>query len=305
MSDNGKHSYRGPEITRRKYMQGTAATGAGLAGLGTASAHPPDDPDIPGSEEFLEKVEAGDPVLGMSASFASMDPATVVGNHPAVDWVWVDTEHGAYDLFHVRQIVEVIPDDTAAIVRIPGHHPREVDRVLDAGADGVIIPFLPRVDGLDVVEEVEAFVNQAYYPPDGNRGAAGGHAATKFGLHADEYLDTINDQVFVIVQVETREMIENIDRIAKIDGLDSLLIGPFDLSHQLGDPVNYENPEFIAAVEATLEASLRHDVAPGYWVGGEAGDEEEFIDEGWQVLSLGSDAGLLAAGIENRFPNSD
>jgi 2-keto-3-deoxy-L-rhamnonate aldolase RhmA len=303
MVDNNKQPYRGPEVSRRTYMQGTAATGAGLAGLGTASAHSLDEPMMGGSEEFLDRVEDGETVFGMSTGFASMDPATVVGNHPATDWVWVDSEHGSYDLRIIRQIVSVIPDDTAALVRIPGHHPREVDRVLDAGADGVIVPFLPRVDGPGVIEDAEMFVEAAYYPPDGNRGAAGSHAGAVYGLEADEYFETINDRVFVMLQVETREMIDNIDEIAQIDGLDCLLVGPTDLSYQLGDPGNFDSSEFQQAIQDVLDASQRHGVAPGYWVGDE--DENEFTDDGWQVLSLGADGGLLAAGIEDRFPNSN
>lgn len=302
MGDNDKQKI-GPELTRRRYMQGTAAAGTGLASVGAASAHSVDESTISGSEEFADRVENGETVFGMATVFASMDSATVVGNHPAVDWVWIDGEHGAFDFEVIRQIASVIPDDTAALVRIPGHHPREVDRALDAGADGVIIPFLPRVDGPGVVEDAEMFVEAAYYPPEGNRGASGLQAGAQFGLEAEEYFETINDRVFVMLQVETREMVENIDEIAQIDGLDCLLIGPYDLSYQLGDPGNFENPELQQAAQDVLEASQRHGVAPGYWVGDQ--DEQEFIDEGWQVLSLGADANLMANGIETRFPGDE
>lgn len=282
-------------------MQGTAAT-AGLAGMGAASARSSGEA-IGGSEAFVDRVEAGETVYGMATVFASMDSAEVVGNHPAVDWVWIDGEHGAFDLEVIRQMAAVIPEDTAALARIPGHHPREVDRVLDAGADGVIIPFLPRVDGPGVVEDCRMFVEAAYYPPEGNRGASGLQAGAQFGLEAEEYFETINDRVFVMLQVETPEMVENIDEIAQIEGLDCLLVGPFDLSFQLSDPENFESAEFQDAVDAVLDASQRHGVAPGYWVGDE--DEEAFVDEGWQVLSLGGDANLLAAGIDARFPGED
>lgn len=177
----------------------------------------------------------------------------------------------------------MISDDTAALVRVLGTDPKEVEHVLDAGADGVIVPFV------HIVKEPEAFVESAYYLPDGDRGIAGSLAATQFGLEFEENYETINDRVFVMLQVETEEAVDNVDEIAQIDGLECPLIGPADLSHQLGDPFNYESSTFQQAIDDVLQAFWRR--RAGLLGRDRGGREAVRRGEDWQVLSLGSDAG--------------
>lgn len=271
-------------------MQGTAAATAGALGVGEAVANPERVNTF--SDEFLEKVESGEPVYGVSAALAGMDPVTVTSRLPT-DWIWIDTEHASYDVREVREMMAVIPEDTAGLVRVPGAHPKEVERVLDAGGDGVIVP------KLRTVEEVQAFVESAYYPPKGDRGVAGS-PASDFGMDfSREYMQQANEKVFVIIQVETQELINNIDQVAQVEGVDCLLVGPADLSSQLGDPLNTDTQQFQQAIQQTLSAAKQQNVAPGYWVGGN--DAQPFVEDGWQVLSLGSDAGLLAAGVQDRL----
>ena len=271
-------------------MQGTAAATAGALGVGESMANPERVNTF--SDEFLEKVESEEPVYGVSAALAGMDPVTVTSRLPT-DWIWIDTEHASYDVREVREMMAVIPEDTAGLVRIPGAHPKEVERVLDAGGDGVIVP------KLRTVEQVQAFVDSAYYPPEGDRGVAGS-PASNFGMDfSREYMQQANEKVFVIIQVETQELINNIDQVAQVEGVDCLLIGPADLSSQLGDPLNTDTQQFQQAIQQTLSAAKQQNVAPGYWVGGN--DAQPFVEDGWQVLSLGSDAGLLAAGVQDRL----
>lgn len=281
---------RGPEMNRRQYMEGTAAVTAGAFGYGGDFERVNQF-----SDDFLDKVAAGEPVFGVSAALAGMDPITVTSRLDT-DWIWVDTEHASYDVREVREMMAVIPEDTAGLVRVPGADPKEVERVLDAGADGVIVPKLREL------EEVRAFVESAYYPgfePDGDRGVAGS-PASDFGMEfGRDYMKRANEKAFVVIQVETRELVDRIEAVAKVEGLDCLLIGPADLSSQLGDPLNTDTEEFRRAVGKVLRACKNNDVAPGYWVGGS--DVDPFVEDGWQVLSLGSDAGLLAAGVQDRL----
>ncbi len=294
MVDNTEQTSIAPSATRRRYMKATGAVAVGALASSAVAADGRTDPST-FSDEFLEAVENGEPVYGVSASLAGMDPVTVT-SHVDTDWIWIDTEHASYDVREVREMMSVIPEDTAGITRVPGADPKEVERVLDAGSDGVIVP------KLRTVEEVEEFVASAYYPPKGDRGVAGSPAST-FGLEFDEeYMQTANESVFVVIQVETAELVDNIDRVAQIEGIDSLLIGPADLSSQLGDPLDTDTAEFQRAVDRVRRAAERNDVAPGYWIG--LDDAEPFVEEGWQVLSLGSDAALLAQAVQERIDDS-
>lgn len=245
-------------------------------------------------------MEGGDPVYGISAAFAGMDPVTVT-SHLGTDWIWIDTEHPSYDVREVREIIAVFPEDTAAIVRIPDTHPKQVERVLDAGADGVII------HKLRTIEQVKEFAASAYYPPEqvgqvrGDRGVAG-TPATTFGLNFDtEFMKSSNKNVFVIIQVETPELVSNLERVAQCigEGIDSFLIGPADLSSQLGSLLNTDTGEFQRAKQRVLTVSKRYNIAPGYWVG--LDNVEPFVEEGWRVLSLGSDAAPLASALQERL----
>ncbi|WP_336365342.1 HpcH/HpaI aldolase family protein [Halalkalicoccus salilacus] len=279
MVDNNNHSLANLEISRRRYMQGTA--GVGIGGLlGTQGAMT--DQQMNNTDaSFSEKLESGEPLYGISDPLQGIDSAAIVSQHPETDWVWVDGEHGAIWIEEIRRKLATFPDDTAGLVRIPGGDPKEVEQVLDAGARGVIIP--KKRDP----EEVERFVESAYFPPEGNRGE-GGPIPEVVG----------NDEVFVVVQVETPEIIEQIEDVAAIDGIDSLLVGPNDLSNFMG--VSPESSQFQQAVDRVLRVSQENDIIPGYWVGSE--DESEFVEEGWQLLSLGSASGLLSDAISNRIP---
>lgn len=279
MGDNNNQSVTNLEISRRRYMQGAA--GVGVAGLlGTQGAMTDQHTsDTDGS--FSEKLENGEPLYGISDPLQGIDSAAIVSQHPETDWVWVDGEHGAIWIEEIRRKLATFPDDTAGLVRIPGGDPKEVEQVLDTGADGVIIP--KKRDP----KEVERFVESAYFPPEGNRGE-GGPIPEGVG----------NEEVFVVVQVETPEIIEQIEEVAAIDGIDSLLVGPNDLSNFMG--VSPDSSQFQQAVDRVLSVSQQNDIIPGYWVG--SNDESAFVEEGWRLLSLGSASGLLETAISERIP---
>lgn len=290
MVDNDNRESMNPEINRRQYMQGTA--GAGIAGLFGAQGGALADRDRSDQNaSFRDKLKSGKPLYGISDPMQGISSAAIVANHPETDWVWVDAEHGAFWIKGIRQKLATFPDDTASLVRIPGGNPKEVEQVLDAGADGVIIP--KKRDP----EEVERFVESAYYPPEGDRGVAG-TVATTVGVGQDfnTYRETFDP--FVVIQVETPELVNQMGKVANIDGIDSLLVGPADLSATMD--VSPDSTEFHQAVNRVLNVSRRNDIVPGYWIG--SSDPTPFVRRGWRLLSLGSASGLLAGAISERIP---
>lgn len=296
MSGNDKHAGLGPEMNRREYMQGTAAVGmAGVFGMRRPETSERKNVLDIGAEPFLEKIEAGEPVYGLATAFAGMDSTTVVANAPSSDYVWIDTEHGSYDIRAVREKMAVFPKETAGLVRVTGTSPKEVERTLDAGADGVIIPKRRTVD------EVRDYVESAYYPPQGDRGAAGLIAAAEFGLDFDNYFEKANEKVFVMVQVEREQLVADIEEVAQINGIDALFVSATDLSISLGVPFNTKSDVFQRAEREVLKAVQRNDLLAATIP--LKRDVETLLEKGYDLFLLGSEAGFLANAIEQRFPD--
>lgn len=178
------------------------------------------------------------------------------------DFLTVDVEHSAIDLPGSQQLFQAIRSgkpECAALVRLAGNSYTETKRYLDAGAQGVIAPFInTRQQALDLVQSVK-------YPPSGLRGV-GFCRANSYGLNLQESVATSNDESFVCVQIEHADALQNLDEILSVDGVDAVMIGPYDLSASLGITAQFDHPEMIAATAKVLAACQRYDVVPGIHV---------------------------------------
>jgi 2-dehydro-3-deoxyglucarate aldolase/4-hydroxy-2-oxoheptanedioate aldolase len=204
------------------------------------------------------------------------------------DFVVVDTEHSPAGFETVEAMVRAVDAadaGTAPLVRVAGNDPVRVKRALDTGAAGVMAP------QVDTAAEAEAFVAATRYPPEGTRGVAAGRASDYvFGL--EEYVSSANDEVATIVQVESEAAVENVAEIADVDGLDSLFVGPADLSMAVGTFGEYDSAPFLDAVEAVLQESS---VPVGTLA--TTPDEVDHWDEvGFDYQIVGIDMGYLARG---------
>lgn len=203
------------------------------------------------------------------------------------DWLVVDTEHGpigwetAEDILRAMQGTGVTP-----LVRVAANDPALIKQALDRGAMGVIVPL---VGG---PEEAELAVRAARYPPDGIRGVAGTRAS-RYGLTLSEYFAAWNREVLVICQIETAQGLAQADRIAAVEGVDVLFVGPHDLSASLERFRHFDTPEFGAAVERVLGAARRHGKAAGY-LAADAEDALRRIEQGFRFVGISSDSRLLA-----------
>ena len=178
------------------------------------------------------------------------------------------------------------------MVRVQWNDPAIIKRVLDMGAYGIMVPW---IGGR---AEAEAAVRAAKYPPDGIRGIAGSHRAGGYGRHAAEYWKRANEEVLVVLQVETRAAVEDIDQIVKIPGVDVIFIGPGDLSTALGHMGNPGHPD-VQAVFARVEAATR---GAGLALGNiTRGWEQarELYGKGYQFLTLASDTSLVVQGSQD------
>ena len=237
-----------------------------------------------------ERVLAGELLAGTFCNIGSHITTEMAGN-AGFDWLLLDLEHGAGDQSElVHQLQAATAADTPALVRIAWNEPWRFKRVLDSGAAGVMVPWV------STVEEAQAAATAMRYFPHGVRGAATLIRANGFGRERDEYLETANDGLLTVVQIETRQAVENAAAIAAVDGVDVLFVGPFDLSIGLGIGGRFDHPEFLAALQQVVAGARGAGKAAGILL--QRPDQvAATIERGFSFIALGSDGGLVSSGM--------
>lgn len=233
-----------------------------------------------------ERLAAGDTLYGMFLGLGSA-LATEACAVAGFDWLLVDLEHGGGDeraLLHQQLAGEArrIP----MLARVESAERIRTGRLLDAGVAGVMFPRLESVD------DVRAAVRHLRYPPEGDRGVATYNRVYDFGLRP-EGLDSANDGVVGIVQIESARALHAAPEIAAVPGVDVLFVGPRDLSTDLGCPGRFADPDFTVALDQVLAAAKDAGIAAGIL----AGDTElaaAYTALGFRFVGVGSDASLLA-----------
>lgn len=174
--------------------------------------------------------------------------------YTGLDFVIIDTEHGPYDTQPMSDLIKSAEfGGMAPIVRIADVTHKEIQRAVDNGAQGIIVPCLK------TVEDFKKAVDLAKFPPIGNRGFIKGRGSG-FGNEPwatgslVDYMKNSNEHVLMIPQCETKEALENIEEIIQIDGLDGIFIGPFDLSISMGIPAQFDHPDYKAAIARIQKA---------------------------------------------------
>ncbi|WP_435062657.1 HpcH/HpaI aldolase family protein [Halobaculum sp. EA56] len=250
------------------------------------------------------------PAPGVAESLALTD----------ADFVVIDTEHTPAGVESVEACVRAVDaangtasggeGDEAAdgdgadadghtypVVRVAWNDHVRIKRVLDTGAAGVMAP------QVNTAAEAEAFVAAARYPPEGRRGVAGARASG-YGRDLGAYYDGANDRVATIAQVETAEAVDNAGEVSAVEGLDALLVGPADLSANLGVFGEYGSERFVSAVEDVLAASA----VPVGTLATSPAEVDRWTHLGYDYQIVGVDAGYLAAGAEaalERYAGAD
>ena len=239
------------------------------------------------------RVAAGELTAGTFVGTASAVVAEVCAA-AGVDWLLLDLEHGAGGEEQVRTVIPTAAGyGVPTVVRVESAARIRIGRVLDLGAAGVMLP------RLESAVEVEEAMRHLRYPPVGDRGVATYNRACRFGLDAGA-LDRAAGEVLGIVQIESVRAVAEVDKIAAIDGVDVLFVGPRDLSHDLGTPGDLTAPAYRAALDRVRTAAQRHGKACGLLVadGGAAAARRA---DGWTFIAVGSDSVLLAAALTTQL----
>lgn len=180
--------------------------------------------------------------IGMADAYAAEMAATA-----GFDWLLIDGEHAPNDLrTTMAQLAVVEPSPSLPVVRLRDDDPARIKQVLDAGAQSLLIPMI------ETAEQAERAVRATRYPPQGVRGVGSSLArASRFSAVPD-YLTTANDQICLILQVESQAGLAALDDILAIPGVDCVFIGPSDLAADMGHLGNASHPEVRAAVFGAL-----------------------------------------------------
>jgi 4-hydroxy-2-oxoheptanedioate aldolase len=207
------------------------------------------------------------------------------------DWVLIDTEHSPVDVNDVLPALQAVAayPETNAIVRPAWNDVVLIKRVLDLGAQTLLIPYV------QTVEEAEAAVRAMRYPPKGVRGVGGTTRASRFGTIAD-YTTTAEEELCLLVQVETAEALGRLEEIATVDGVDGVFIGPADLSASMGHPGELNHPAVVAAIEDAI-ARLKNVGVPAGILTADEAFARHCIALGTTFTAVGLDLVLLSRGV--------
>ena len=240
-------------------------------------------------KNLKKRIQQGEAVNGCWLNLGSSLTAEIVGS-AGFDWLLIDLEHGAGNEKDVLSQVQALESSsTAAFVRIESSERQRIHRVLDLGAEGIMCPHI------DTEEEAREVVHGMRYPPLGSRGIARMVRASGYGKNLAEYSATANDTIVGIAQIESPEALKHVDKIAAVEGIDVLFIGPADLSISLGIFGKFDHPLFIDAVKKTIDAALRVGKASGILISN-PDDYITYYNMGMRVIACGSDATFVAEG---------
>jgi len=241
--------------------------------------------DLP-RNAFKQAIAKGELQIGLWCSLCSPITTEIV-SHSGFDWLLLDTEHSPNEVPDVLVQLQAMQAGTAsAIVRPAWNDIVLIKRFLDVGAQSLLIPFV------QTPEEARRAVEATRYPPGGMRGITGSGRASRYGRVKD-YLKNASREICLLVQVETKNALDQIEAIASVDGIDGVFIGPNDLSASFGHIGNWGHPE----VQAALEDAVRRLKKIGKPAGILTPNEEEakrFIAWGYTFVAVGADLGLLA-----------
>ena len=235
---------------------------------------------------FKRALAEGRPQIGLWCSLASPVAMEVVAGS-GFDWLMIDTEHSPNTLDRVlAQLQAAAAYPTQVVVRPPWNDMVQIKRVLDLGAQSLLIPYVQNA------EEARKGVSYTRYPPQGLRGVAGMTRATRYGRIAD-YAQRAEEELCLAVQVETREGLASIEAIAAVDGVDGIFIGPADLAAAFGHAGAPGHPEVQAAIEEAITRIRKAGKAPGILFSDEA-KARRYLELGALFVAVGVDAGILA-----------
>lgn len=214
------------------------------------------------------------------------------------DWLVIDIEHSQINMFHVAELISAIQGSgMQALVRVGKNDELIIKRVLDSGADGLIIPMV------NTEKDAQLAVNLSNYPPIGSRGV-GLSRANLYGSEFDKYKRWLEKELVIIAQIEHIDAVDNLKKIINVNGIDGILLGPYDLSASMGYPGEYNKNEVKSAIENIEHIAKANNFPLGFHV-----IESDFnicidkLDSGYNLIAFSIDFLFLGDKVRNEMKN--
>ena len=240
--------------------------------------------------KFRQDLIAGKKLIGCWCSLGSPITTEVLGL-AGFDWILMDGEHSPNDvLSFIPQLMALKDSPSAPVVRPQWNDTVQIKRLLDAGFHNFLIPFVQSAD------DARAAVAATRYPPQGVRGLSISQRNNRYGTVQD-YFKVVNDNIAVMVQIETMTAVEAVEEICQVPGIDGVFIGPGDLSTTMGHIGNPLHPEVQAAMQKVFAGARAHGKPVGILAPVEA-DARRYMEMGASFVAVGSDLGVFRAATQ-------
>lgn len=246
--------------------------------------------DIP-ANRFKRALALKNRQIGLWCSLCSPIAGEIVA-HSGFDWLLFDTEHSPNEVPDVMALLQAAQgSDVSCVVRPAANDPVLIKRFLDIGAQTLLIPFVQTAD------EARKAVEATRYPPAGIRGVTGSGRASRYGRVKD-YFKKANDEIGLLVQIETQQALAQLEAIAEVEGVDGVFIGPNDLAASFGHLGNWQHPDVQNALKDAGQRLKRLGVPAGILTPHED-EARRFITWGYSFVAVGADIGLLARAADS------
>ncbi|RWR01767.1 alpha-dehydro-beta-deoxy-D-glucarate aldolase [[Pantoea] beijingensis] len=234
---------------------------------------------------FRQRLLSGETLIGSWCALANPITTEILGL-AGFDWLVLDGEHAPNDITtFIPQLMALKGSSSAAVVRPPSNEPVIIKRLLDIGFYNFLIPFV------ETEEEAIRAVASTRYPPAGIRGVSVSHRSNMYGTVPD-YNASVNDNITVMVQIETQQGVDNIDAITAVEGVDGIFVGPGDLSAALGYLGQPAHPEVLKVIKFIFERATAAGKPCGILAPVEV-DARRYLEWGFSFVAVGSDLGAF------------
>jgi 2-keto-3-deoxy-L-rhamnonate aldolase RhmA len=241
------------------------------------------------TNNFKQALASGHPLIGLWCNFAFLPTVECVA-HSGFDWLLLDMEHTQSNLDTISsQLIALRTSTSAAVVRVPSNDMAFIKRALDAGTTNLMIPNIR-----NAAEAVEA-VSYTRFAPEGVRGVAGSTRGGGYTRYKD-YMARANDEIALVLQIESREALDDLEAICRVPGVDAVFIGPSDLAASLGHRGNSGHPDVQAAISQAIAIGKAAGKAVGILT--VDGKGEPYLKQGATMVGVGTDMHLLIAAAD-------